>query len=98
MAVFPDLKVVDYRLDIPRDCTQLVSQKLNGYGPWVWSDTDGAFEETGRPLVTKEWDVLAVKTMLQKGILPPLDTEVDVISDEQEYGVHSRGNLQKRRR
>ena len=85
MAVFPDLKVVGYRLDIPRDCTQLVSQKLNGYGPWVWSDTDGAFEETGRPLVTKEWDAQAVKTMLRKGILPPPDTEVDVISDEQEY-------------
>ncbi|KAI2506973.1 hypothetical protein MHU86_7470 [Fragilaria crotonensis] len=85
IAVFPDLKVVGYRLDIPRDCTQLVSQKLNGYGPWAWSDKDGAFEETGRPLITREWDAQAVKTMLRKGILPPEDKDEATVLDDDEY-------------
>jgi hypothetical protein len=86
MAVFPDLKVVCYRLDIPRDCTQLVSQKLNGYGPWAWSDKDGAFEETGRPLITREWDAQAVKNMLRKGILPPEEKDADAVLDnDDEY-------------
>lgn len=82
-AVFPDVEVVGYRLDVPRDCNQLVSQKLNGYGPWAWNN-NGVFEETGRPLITKQWDAQAVKTMLQKGILPPEDKNEDE-ADENQY-------------
>ena len=87
LSVFPKLEIVGYRLDIPRDCGPLVSQKLNGYGPWAWNN-DGVFEETGRPLITKEWDAKAVKTMLQKGLIPP-EVEEEQVVDENEYTPES---------
>ena len=32
---FPNLEVVAYRLDIPRDCRECVTQILDGYGPFA---------------------------------------------------------------
>jgi hypothetical protein len=79
-AVFPHVKVVGYRLDIPRDCNQFVSQKLNGNGPWAWDDETRTFEETGRPLVTVEWDAETIKAMMATGLVPP-DEENDNVDE-----------------
>jgi hypothetical protein len=87
LAVFPDVQqVVAYRLDVPRDCASLVTQKLNGYGPWAWNSDTLEFEETGRPLITKEWDAQTIRNMLQKGLVPPSDeAESGQESDDGEY-------------
>ena len=69
---FPGLEIVGYRLDIPRDCRESVTQVLDGYGPFAWQEEDegdtknnvnsidskynASFVETGRPLTVMEWD------------------------------------------
>ena len=68
---FPSLEIVGYRLDIPRDCRESVTQILDGYGPFAWQEEEGvaksnvnsidskynaSFVETGRPLTVMEWD------------------------------------------
>ena len=40
-AAFPDAEVVMYRLDVPRECRDQVTQVLDGYGPWGWDDEEG---------------------------------------------------------
>ncbi|GAX20057.1 hypothetical protein FisN_1Lh462 [Fistulifera solaris] len=59
----PDLEVVAYRLDIPRECRRFVTQILDGYGPFGLKDTieveaffNASFVELGRPLTVEEWD------------------------------------------
>jgi len=32
---FPDAATVAYRMDIPRDCREFITQRLDGYGPWA---------------------------------------------------------------
>lgn len=51
---FPALAIVAYRLDIPRDCRDSITQVLDGYGPFAFNGD--VFEETGRPLSHQEWD------------------------------------------
>lgn len=60
---FPELEVVAYRLDIPRECRQFVTQILDGYGPFGLKDAvdnkgifNASFVELGRPLTVEEWD------------------------------------------
>jgi hypothetical protein len=66
---FPDLQIIAYRLDIPRDCRESVTQVLDGYGPFALDEaalTNGKnnshasnrtlFVETGKPLTYREWD------------------------------------------
>lgn len=75
-SVFEDVHVVGYRLDIPRDCAELVTQRLDGYGPWAL-DKSGTtiknmtFEETGRPLTREEWDEDTTKGIIDKKETPP---------------------------
>lgn len=59
----PDLEVVAYRLDIPRECRPFVTQILDGYGPFGLNDAlddegifNSSFVELGRPLTVEEWD------------------------------------------
>jgi hypothetical protein len=59
----PDLDVVAYRLDIPRECRPFVTQILDGYGPFGLKDSiddeaffNASFVELGRPLTVEEWD------------------------------------------
>ncbi len=59
----PDLEVVAYRLDIPRECRPFVTQIFDGYGPFGLKDAIGneayfnaSFTELGRPLTVEEWD------------------------------------------
>lgn len=37
---FPTAEVIMYRLDIPRECRDEVTQVLDGYGPWGWDESD----------------------------------------------------------
>ena len=57
---FPEVNVIAYRMDIPRDCRDSITQRLDGYGPWALDqleDEDGTiFKESGAPLTVKEWD------------------------------------------
>jgi hypothetical protein len=59
--VYPDVKIVAYRLDIPRDCRYAITQVLDGYGPFALDENesnDNTFQliESGRPLSVVEWD------------------------------------------
>lgn len=90
-SVFPGLAVVGYRLDIPRDCSPKITQKLNGYGPWAWNDENEVFEESGQPLIVKEWDTQSIKTMLNKGIVPPQEDE-----DEDDVGEHTPESIKEK--
>ncbi|KAL7458381.1 hypothetical protein ACHAWC_009962 [Mediolabrus comicus] len=73
---FPEAKVVMYRLDIPRECREEVTQVLDGYGPWGWKDEEETFVETGRPLTIEEWDEDTKSRVLKDGELPPDDEGV----------------------
>lgn len=75
---FPNAQVVMYRLDIPRECREEVTQVLDGYGPWGWEEVEekNKFVETGRPLTIEEWDDDTKTKVLTQGELPP-DDQVD---------------------
>ena len=85
---FPNAQVVMYRLDIPRECREEVTQILDGYGPWGWEEVveeegdsgivevKNKFVETGRPLTIEEWDDDTKTKVLTQGELPP-DDQVD---------------------
>lgn len=73
---FPDVRIVAYRLDTPRDCREVVSQQLDGYGPWALEN--GIFQETGRPLTVEEWDEETQKRVIDNGDVPPDDENEDL--------------------
>ena len=75
---FPSVNIVMYRLDIPRDCKSLVTQTLDGYGPWALEDESGRFNETGRPLTVMEWDEDTQASVLDDGEIPPDDEDEDL--------------------
>jgi hypothetical protein len=89
MAVFPNLYVVGYRLDVPRDISPIVQQKLNGYGPWAWNEQLSTFEETGNPRIFKEWDSHTIKTYLQRGLVPPIPAESEEAQGDSECSPES---------
>ena len=66
---FPDMAVVTYRLDTPRDCREMVTQQLDGNGPWGWNGT--SFVETGRPLTQALWDEDLFQRITEEGVQPP---------------------------
>ncbi len=84
---FPNVDIVMYRLDTPRDCKDSLAQVLDGYGPWALNDNneDGSdpkatkdkdlFVETGRPLTRMEWDPETQKKVLDDGEMPPDEDE-----------------------
>ena len=62
---YPNIQIVAYRLDIPRDCRYAITQVLDGYGPFALdehqahnnsSSNTWQFVESGRPLSVVEWD------------------------------------------
>eukprot|EP00523_Entomoneis_sp_CCMP467_P002254 CAMPEP_0168747912 /NCGR_PEP_ID=MMETSP0724-20121128/15902_1 /TAXON_ID=265536 /ORGANISM="Amphiprora sp., Strain CCMP467" /LENGTH=469 /DNA_ID=CAMNT_0008795719 /DNA_START=16 /DNA_END=1425 /DNA_ORIENTATION=- len=53
---FPEANIIACRLDTPRDCQPIVSQKLDGMGPFGWDEQDQQFLEMGQPLQLVEWD------------------------------------------
>jgi hypothetical protein len=80
-AAFPQIHVVGYRLDIPRDCASLVTQRLDGYGPWAASE-NMTFLESGRPLMYKEWDEPTKIGIIKEGATPP---DGNAIEDDEDY-------------
>lgn len=86
IKAFPGVEVVMYRLDTPRDCRDLVTQKLDGYGPWALEEgvngEENAFIETGRPLTYIEWDEETKVKVLDDGESPPDDDDID---EEEDY-------------
>lgn len=81
---FPEATVVANRMDIPRDCRDAVTQRLDGYGPWaaaaieIPNVVDGddsenlvTFVETGRPLIRKEWDPEMAQAIMKGTMKPP---------------------------
>jgi hypothetical protein len=86
---FPDVKVIIYRIDQPRECRDSVTQVLDGYGPWGWDETsDIGFVETGRPLQVQEWDETTASNVLKLGETPPddeTDGEASVAANDDMY-------------
>lgn len=86
---FPSVKVVMYRLDIPRDCKTTVSQTLDGYGPWALDSTasndTAIFCETGRPLKVMAWNEEVKARVFDKGEMPPDDEDENVEEDDGKY-------------
>ena len=81
---FPQMRIIMYRLDTPRDCQEMVSQKLDGNGPWAFKEgntepKDGGngnkdmplFIETGRPLTEALWDEELFERITSEGVKPP---------------------------
>lgn len=95
---FPGIEIVMYRLDTPRDCKEVVSQSLDGYGPWAHtgssnqssnsndnSKSNGSvFVETGRPFTRMEWDEETQARVLDNGEVPP-DDNSENLDDEDEF-------------
>ena len=99
---FPDAQVVMYRLDIPRECREDVTQSLDGYGPWGWDELDDnidvddvsvveKFVETGRPLKIEEWDDDTKAKVLNQGELPP-DDQVEEDNNDPASSINEIGN------
>lgn len=72
---FPETSIVAYRMDIPRDCRDSITQRLDGYGPWAMdehADESGSiFKESGLPLTIKEWDPELAEDILSGVRQPP---------------------------
>jgi hypothetical protein len=97
---FPNLEIVAYRLDIPRDCRESVTQILDGYGPFALDnnneqqqhaelnshdDNNVSFIETGRPLTYAEWDHDVTQDIMTRGYTPPDDAATDPGDDDELY-------------
>lgn len=87
---FPDAAIVAYRMDIPRDCRESITQRLDGYGPWAMQDAsieaakNESFIETGVPLTYNEWDPDIAMDILEGKRKPP--GEEKIIVEEKEEG------------
>ncbi|KAL7484478.1 hypothetical protein ACHAW6_010138 [Cyclotella cf. meneghiniana] len=92
---FPEIKVIMYRLDIPRECRKSVTHVLDGYGPWGWDancpHVDSTFVETGRPLTVEEWDEDTKTKVLKWGQLPPEEEEEEdnVTANDEDDEFHN---------
>ena len=88
-VAFPGARIVMYRLDIPRDCRDIVSQRLDGYGPWALDEgsdgTNATFVESGRPLTVMEWDEGTRSKVMDDGEDPPDDEEQESSDDDEQY-------------
>lgn len=76
---FPDTAAVAYRMDIPRDCRDSITQRLDGYGPWaieeLSNETGPFFKESGQPLTVNEWDPELAQDILSGKRQPPGEEE-----------------------
>ncbi|KAL3908459.1 MAG: hypothetical protein SGARI_003054 [Bacillariaceae sp.] len=92
---FPDTAIVAYRMDIPRDCRESVTQRLDGYGPWAMQDAaanaakNETFVETGIPMTYNEWDREIAMDILEGRRAPPSEEEVAELSKNSGSGDDS---------
>ena len=94
--VYPGISVVAYRLDIPRDCRELITQRLDGYGPFALAEevesdstattTNFTFVETSRPLTYDEWDPEVSQDVLAGKRMPPDDDTKPANEETTEQG------------
>ena len=87
---FPDTARVAYRLDIPRDCRESITQRLDGYGPFALEEesaTNVTFIESGRPLTYELWDDDTSKEIMAGKETPPDDLEGE--EDDAEEDMYS---------
>lgn len=96
---YPDTAIVAYRLDIPRDCRDSVTQRLDGYGPFALAEetqTNITFVETGRPLTYEQWDHDVTQDIFAGKQTPPdddADDEASTSEEEEDFspqGIRSR--------
>lgn len=108
---FPNVQIIMYRLDTPRDCKDMITQTLDGYGPWALgidggddkANNDDAvadngrmkFIETGRPLTRMEWDEDVQVSVIDNGNLPP-DDNGDNEEEQEEDAKYSPQAIKKR--
>lgn len=98
-STFPDTPVVAYRMDIPRDCREFITQRLDGYGPFAFQEEGddeeiennddkkqamGPFVETGQPLTYDVWDFDVAQDIFAGKIAPPEDNVNATAGDESE--------------
>jgi len=80
---FPETATIAYRMDIPRDCRESITQRLDGYGPWAMGENTASnsvdnscfFKETGLPFTVKEWDPEIAQEILAGKRKPPGEEE-----------------------
>jgi glyoxylase-like metal-dependent hydrolase (beta-lactamase superfamily II) len=96
---FPEVQIVAYRLDIPRDCRAAVTQVLDGQGPFgagnataisslnASSNIELSFVEMGRPLTYEAWDYQTAQQVLRGEKPPPDDTVDDNLDQVVENGT-----------
>lgn len=85
---FPEMQIIAYRLDIPRDCRSFITQVLDGYGPFALDDSPDrniSFVETGRPLTIVEWDHDIAQDVLSGKRMIPDDEETNGRDNDDEY-------------
>jgi hypothetical protein len=95
-TAFPEVKVIIYRLDQPRECKESVTQVLDGYGPWGWDKNNLGFVETGRPLRTEAWDETTTSNVLKLGELPPDDAENETSNTGDDDEMYSKEAIRQR--
>ena len=81
---FPETAIVGYRMDIPRDCRDSFTQRLDGYGPWALeeqSKSPPTFKESGQPFTVKEWDPELAQDIMSGKRKPPGTDEEENESD-----------------
>jgi glyoxylase-like metal-dependent hydrolase (beta-lactamase superfamily II) len=90
---FPDTAIVAYRMDIPRDCRESVTQRLDGYGPWALQDASAkaanneTFFETGIPMTFNEWDRETAMDILEGRRPPPSEEQVAELNENSKGDV-----------
>ena len=98
---FPDTVTVAYRMDIPRDCRESITQRLDGYGPWAMVehtdetreiDTGFIFKESGLPFTVNEWDPELAEDIMSGKRKPP-DEEEGNESDDSVIELDANGQF-----
>ena len=84
---YPNVRIVAYRLDVPRDCRYAMTQVLDGYGPFALYEnpTNGTWQfiESGRPLSIVEWDhSVSQDAFTGKPIPDDTDNDASAIDDD----------------
>lgn len=92
---FPNVAIIAYRMDIPRDCRESITQRLDGYGPWAMVDSVDALNvtlvETGRPLTRNLWDPETADDILAGKRNPPgedVESEEEGVANNENGAVH----------
>jgi glyoxylase-like metal-dependent hydrolase (beta-lactamase superfamily II) len=96
---FPDAAIVAYRMDVPRDCRDSITQRLDGYGPFALdesSPTNVTFVETGRPLTYEEWDYDLAQDVFAGKEAPPDDSNTTAEEVEIEEDLYSAEAIRSR--